>query len=112
MSASKAKGTAVETAVVRYLQANGFPAAERRALHGAADRGDISGIPGIAVEVKAVARPAYPQWLREAAKEAANADVPFGVVIHKPVGVGRDNPADFVVALRLAAFVSLIREDH
>ena len=27
-------GTAAETAVVRHLQANGFPLAERRALHG------------------------------------------------------------------------------
>ena len=32
---SKAIGTAAETAVVRYLAAHGFPAAERRALHGA-----------------------------------------------------------------------------
>ena len=33
----KAIGTAAETAVVRYLAAHGFPAAERRALHGARD---------------------------------------------------------------------------
>lgn len=35
----KAIGTAAETAVVRYLAAHGFPAAERRALHGATDHG-------------------------------------------------------------------------
>ena len=36
----KAIGTAAETAVVRYLAAHGFPAAERRALHGATDLGE------------------------------------------------------------------------
>ena len=41
----KAIGTAAETAVVRYLAAHGFPAAERRALHGATDLGDITGTP-------------------------------------------------------------------
>lgn len=112
MSAARRKGTAAETAVAAYLQANGFPAAERRALHGANDKGDITGIPGIAVEVKAVARPAYQQWLREAAAEAGNAGVPLGVVVHKPVGVGLARPGDFIAAMRLADFVSLIREDQ
>lgn len=48
----KAIGTAAETAVVRWLNANGWPHAERRALHGAYDRGDITGTPGICWEVK------------------------------------------------------------
>lgn len=109
---AKQRGTAAETAVAAYLQAHGFPAAERRALHGGNDRGDITGIPGIAVEVKAVARPAYGEWLREAHKEAANAGVPLGVVIHKPMGVGLTRPGDFITAMRLAHFVSLIREDQ
>ena len=46
----KAIGTAAETAVVRYLAAHGFPAAERRALHGATDLGDITGTPQIVWE--------------------------------------------------------------
>ena len=37
---SKSIGTASERAVVRYLAAHGFPAAERRALHGATDLAD------------------------------------------------------------------------
>jgi hypothetical protein len=109
---AREKGTAAESAVVGYLQQHGFPLAERRALAGAMDRGDVAGIPGVAVEVKAVARPAYQQWLREAAAEAANAGVPLGVVVHKPAGVGLARPGDFIVALRLAGFVSLIREDR
>lgn len=112
MSRARAKGTAAESSVVAFLRANGFPAAERRALHGNHDKGDITGIPGIAIEVKAVARPAYGEWLREAHREAANAGVPLGVVIHKPIGVGLARPGDFITAMRLAHFVSLIREDQ
>ena len=111
MSRARAKGTAAETAVARYLKANGFPHAERRALHGAADRGDILGVPGIAIEVKAVAAPSYQAWLAEAAAEAGNAGVPLGIVVHKPRGVGLDRPGDFTVIMRLAAFAELIRED-
>ena len=48
----KAIGTAAETAVVRYLAAHGFPNAERRALHGATDLGDITGTPSLCWEVK------------------------------------------------------------
>lgn len=110
MSRARRIGTAAESAVVAYLQSNGFPYAERRALAGAHDRGDIAGLPGIAVEVKAVARPAYQEWLREAGREAANAGVPLGVVVHKPAGVGLGRPQEWIVAMRLAHFVSLIRE--
>lgn len=45
-------GTRAESAVVAYLQANGFPNAERRALAGVADHGDIAGLPGVVIEVK------------------------------------------------------------
>lgn len=48
----KAIGTAAETAVVRYLAAHGFPAAERRALHGATDLGDITGTPSLCWETE------------------------------------------------------------
>jgi len=52
MSKAKAKGTSAETAVVKYLIDNGFPYAERRALNGALDLGDITGTPALAWEVK------------------------------------------------------------
>ncbi len=61
----KAIGTAGETAVARYLAANGFPHAERRALRGLKDAGDIAGCPGLCWSVKA----------GEAAKNASDADV-------------------------------------
>ena len=63
MSASKAKGTAAETAVLRYVRDNGFPWAHRLALTGNADQGDISLLPGnlVIVEVKSHATAATGQ---------------------------------------------------
>lgn len=82
MNPSKAKGTAAETAVVRYLHANGFPLAERRALAGATDKGDILAAPGFIIEVKdqpSAFGPAGPQfqalldWQEETFQERRNA---------------------------------------
>jgi hypothetical protein len=69
---SKAKGTAAEREVVRYLQ-NWWPAAERRALSGNKDKGDVAGIPGVVVEVKAAATQQLPAWMRETWVEMENA---------------------------------------
>jgi Holliday junction resolvase len=52
VSKSKDKGTAAEREVVRYLQ-TWWPAAERRALSGNKDKGDVAGIPGVCIEIKA-----------------------------------------------------------
>ena len=84
---SKSIGTASERAVVRYLAAHGFPAAERRALHGATDLGDITGTPGIVWEVKGgeAAKDASDKrvaaWLDEAREEAGNAGATYGFLI-------------------------------
>jgi Holliday junction resolvase len=69
---SKAKGTTAEREVVRYLQ-NWWPAAERRALSGNKDKGDVAGIPLLVVEVKAAATQLIGPWQRETLKEMENA---------------------------------------
>src|SRR5690606_4660297 len=46
-------GTRAETAVVRYRRDHGWPHAERRALRGNQDAGDITGTPGVCWSVKA-----------------------------------------------------------
>ena len=43
MSKQRQKGTLHETNVVAFLRDNGFPYAERRALNGQFDKGDITG---------------------------------------------------------------------
>jgi Holliday junction resolvase len=69
---SKAKGTTAEREVVRYLQ-NWWPAAERRALSGNKDKGDVAGIPGVVVEVKAAKAQQLAAWKRETLTEQDNA---------------------------------------
>lgn len=62
MSKSRAKGTAWESRLVRYLRDHGFPNADRHPLRGTADRGDINGVPGWIVEAKHVASPTFLTW--------------------------------------------------
>ena len=45
-------GTAWETAVVTYLNREGFRSVERRALHGSRDIGDLTGLPGLLIGCK------------------------------------------------------------
>lgn len=100
MSASKQKGTTAESAVVAYLRGCGVEHAERRALHGSADLGDIAGIPGVIIEVKAHRTFALSEWVDQML--AAVRRVPFndqvvGVVWHKRRGKG--SPADWYVTM-------------
>ncbi len=103
MNKAKAKGTAAETAVVRFMQANGFPLAERRTLAGANDRGDIGGIPGRVFEVKNVRRDSLPGWVDEALVEAGNVSpTTVGMVVHKRIGT--TDPGRWFVTLTLADY--------
>lgn len=86
MSASRAKGTRAESALVDYLRAHGWPYAERRALGGNRDRGDIAGIPGTVIEVKNTARMELAEWVKEAEVEAGNDGAGVWFVVAKRRG--------------------------
>lgn len=107
MSASKAKGTRWESALVAYLNAEGFPAIERRALAGGSDKGDISGLPDWAIEAKNCKTTALGTWVDEADVEAINARAAYGVVWHHRRG--RAHPAQGFVTMSGATFVRLLR---
>jgi Holliday junction resolvase len=81
-TASKKKGTAAEREVVNYLM-NWWPNAERRALSGNKDKGDVAGIPGVVVEVKAAARQELAKWQRETLAEQKNANADFCLLVVK-----------------------------
>lgn len=69
----RAKGSQFERDVVAVLRECGYPWAER--AYGAGrpdDRGDITGVPGFAIEAKACQRIELAQWMAEAQREAAN----------------------------------------
>lgn len=108
MSASKRKGTSAESAVVKCLQEHGFPYAERRALAGVNDRGDVAGIPGVVVEVKSCARMELSAWLAEAKQEAANAGVGIYAVWAKKRGT--TDPLEWYVTMPGSVFVKLLEE--
>jgi len=103
----KAIGTACETAVVRYLQANGFPHAERRALRGGLDAGDVTGCPGICIEIKGgeAAKSAsdaqVEAWLIETETERINANAEIGLLAMQRKAVGPKNAGQWWTVIRL-----------
>lgn len=111
----KQKGTAAESAVVSFLHTVGFPHAERLALQGGKDRGDITGIPGIVIEVKACQEYMFSAWLGECQAETENANADFGFVVAKPRMVGTTRTGQWYALMRYAMFAALVntarRED-
>lgn len=104
----KNKGTAGESAVVAYLRTAGFPYAERLALQGGKDRGDITGIPGIVIEVKAVQEYAFNAWLTEARVERDNAGADFGIVVAKPRLVGTTRTRHWYALMYAFDYLALV----
>lgn len=87
MSKQRQKGTRAESAVVSYLKDNGFPYAERRALHGTNDKGDITGVgPDVVLEVKDHAKLSLSEWVSELEDEMRNANATTGCVVAKKRG--------------------------
>ena len=86
MSTNRSKGTSFETMIVRYMRDNGFPMAERRALHGSLDKGDINpGVP-LVFECKAAKRHELSNWIQQTEQERVNAEADFGVLVVKRQG--------------------------
>jgi len=105
---SKNKGTFNEKRVREYLRAEGFPYAERRALNGSTDLGDITGVhPGLVIEVKAVkgVRTCRTDWLDEVDAEMRNAGAEVGVCFWKKDGAS--DPADWWVSMRQPSWAVL-----
>lgn len=108
MSASKAKGSAAERAVVHYLRTAGFPHAERRLAGSAQDRGDVAGLPGVVLEVKSCARTELAAWVDEALLERDNDGADFGIVVHKRRGKG--GAADWYATCTVEQMAQLLRQ--
>ena len=109
----KAIGTAGETAVVRYVQRDGFPGAERLALHGTLDEGDATLCPGVGAEVKAgkaaetASDAQVAVWLAEAEVERVNRRADMMLLVLKRKGKGHANAGQWWVYLPGWAFVYL-----
>lgn len=106
VSKERAKGTAAETAVVKFLQDNGFPYAERRALHGGNDKGDITGCGPLVFEVKNHKTLDLAGWVKELEAEMGNAKVDTGCVIAKKRGT--TDPGEWYAILPFRVMVGLL----
>lgn len=108
MSASKAKGTYAETAVVNYLKDKwDRKYVERRTLSGQHDRGDIAGIPGVVIEVKNEKTIKLSEWLKEAQVECDNDSALVGAVWHKKRGT--TDPGKWYVTMDGETFAYLLK---
>lgn len=107
----KAKGTSAETAVVEYLRVNGWPRAERRALTGSMDKGDVANVWGLAIEVKyANAGMKVGPWLVETGIERINAGADHGVLVIKPKGLGARRVGSWYAVMSHSDFALLQRK--
>jgi hypothetical protein len=98
----KQRGSTTQTEVARWFTAHGWPYAEST---GAGRPGsDITGIPGLACEVKARRQFSPLAWIRQA---SLGNGLPF--VVHRPDGMGEKSVADWPVTLRLRDFTSLLQ---
>lgn len=107
MNKPKRIGTAAETLVVDFLRLHGFRYAERRALAGVNDCGDVTGLPGVVIEVKAHRELKLAEWMDETEAERANAGAELAACWHKRRGKG--SPGDWYVTVTGAQFVALLK---
>lgn len=107
MSKQRAKGTAFETFIVRYLQ-QWWPHAERRALHGTNDKGDITGTPGIVWELKNHKQLRLSEWLTETENERVNARAKVGVLVVKRRG--NNKPEDQYAIVTVRTMTQLLKD--
>ncbi len=80
---SKAKGTEWESRCVSFLAENGWPHAERRALAGSLDKGDVAGVQSprhgpVVIECKAEKSITLAEYLKEVRAEIKNAGADIG----------------------------------
>ena len=103
---AKAKGRATENQAVEWLRSKGFHNAERRRLAGSLDQGDVTGMPGICVEVKSAAQWKPVQWLRECEVERENAQAELAFVMARPKG--GTNVDDWVIMMTPDQLIELM----
>lgn len=102
------KGTKLESAVVAYLKAHGWPWSRRLAKEGAKDKGDVTLGDGIPVTIECKDRKGFDlaQTQRELKVEMANAGVKWGFAIHKKKGT--TNVGDYYAVLPVSVLMEIL----
>lgn len=113
-NANKAKGDRAEAAVRDFLKAQGFAHAFRTRAGWDDDRGDVivpqgrGQGPGMCVQVKDVATPAWKSWFDGLVEQIRNGGHRHGVIWWKRRG--HADPGRWTVMLTGAAFVDLLED--
>ena len=93
------KGAQAENEVCKLAAAHGFTGLRTRSGGGQV-RGDIAGIPGVAMEVKRVERGNVSEWMRQA---QANCGTDMPVVAH------RKSREPWLVTLEMDDFLAILK---
>ena len=114
---AKAKGTAFETLVVRYLRPRGFSKVYRPSVSGSYDSGDLNGISGpnrqAIVQCKNQRQFNLSGWLNDTvqqAKQDAVGNNALPIVVFKRPGIGEKNLGETYALMRLEDIASLLKE--
>jgi hypothetical protein len=106
MPTRKQRGSETQSAVALWFKAHGWPYAEST---GAGRNGtDVTGMPGLLVEVKARRDLNLTTWLRQHLHAYQDGGWPF--VVHRPDGYGPARIAEWPVTMRLDDFTALLHE--
>lgn len=104
MNPSKVKGTTFERAVCTYLEP-WFPNIDRCCLRGSLDRGDLLGVPGWTLELKAEKKLDPTAALKEAQAEKINAGERWcAAILKRP----RTTIGDSLVVMTLTQWAELV----
>ena len=105
---AKRKGSQAERDVVAYLKANGYVYADRRVAGATLDKGDISGVLGVTIEIKNHAKLDLAGWVGELEVEMENDKAWTGVVIHKRKGKG--DVGEWYATLPVKVWLALLKK--
>lgn len=98
------RGSRTQHLVASWFAARGWDHAQSA---GAGRPGeDVTGLPGLSVEVKARRELRLLAWLRQAAGHGAG----LPVVVHRPDGLGEASVADWPATMRLEDLTALLQE--
>ena len=119
MAARRQRAHESETLVARWFAANGWPHAEP--VGSGRPGSDVTGMPGLCVEVKARREFRPVEWLKQHSllqmavttaddDEAAERPVPMPFVVWRPDGMGPLSVGSWGVMMRLDDFTALLKE--
>ncbi len=100
------KGARAEADLINYLQANGYPHAERRRI--GVPGPDVTGTPGVAWECKSAARIELAAWVDQAEQQRADTRAVYGPLVVKRRGT--TDVGQWYAVLPMAQLMALLAE--